>query len=203
MIKVGDAPNDHSCWERPEDMDYERPVATCAACSDLAAEMAAALAAASIVFKKHDHRYSGNLLHGAELLFAFARGPRARYTTQLADASAFYNSTSYWDEFIWGSTWLYFATGNSSYLSLATNLKLAQHAGGIADSLDDRVFSWDNKLPGAQLLLTRLRIMVNPGYPYEDVLHLFNNQTDIAMCSYLPQFKAYNVTRGNIPAPRR
>lgn len=39
------------CWMRPEDIDYIRPVTACHACSDVAAEMAASLSAASIVFK--------------------------------------------------------------------------------------------------------------------------------------------------------
>lgn len=189
--------NDHSCWERPEDMDYDRPVQSCGACSDLAAEMAAALAAASIVFRDQ-RQYSQTLEHGAKVLFDFARGPRGRYSAAVPDASQFYNSTGYWDEYVWGGAWLYYATGNSTYLLLATNLQLAKHAGGIDNSLDARVFNWDNKLPGAQLVLTRLRLMMNPGFPYENVLNLFNNQTDMAMCSYLPQFKAYNVTKGGL-----
>ncbi|KAI5073534.1 hypothetical protein GOP47_0011547 [Adiantum capillus-veneris] len=189
--------NDHSCWERPEDIDYDRPAVTCGACSDLAAEMAAALAAASIVFRD-ERKYSQELEHGAKVLFDFARGPRGRYSAVVEDAALFYNSTGYWDEYVWGATWLYYATGNSTYLLLATNLQLATHAGGIDNSLDNRVFNWDNKLPGAQLVLTRLRLMMNPGFPYENVLNLFNNQTDMAMCSYLPQFKAYNVTKGGL-----
>ncbi|KAH7447326.1 hypothetical protein KP509_01G101500 [Ceratopteris richardii] len=189
--------NDHTCWERPEDMDYDRPALTCGSCSDLAAEMAAALAAASVVFKD-DRKYSETLVHGAKVLFDFARGPRSRYSASVPDAEQFYNSTGYWDEYVWGSAWLYFATGNSIYLLLSTNRELAKHADGIDTSLDNRVFSWDNKLPGAQLVLTRLRLMMNPGFPYEDVLNLFNNQTDMAMCSYLPQFKAFNVTKGGL-----
>lgn len=44
-------PNDQYCRMRPEDINYEQPVAECYRCSDLGAEMAAALASASIVFK--------------------------------------------------------------------------------------------------------------------------------------------------------
>jgi hypothetical protein len=39
-------------------------------------------------------------------------------------------------------------------------------------------------------------MMMNPGYPYEDVLKQYYNQTNLIMCSYLPQFKAFNVTSG-------
>ncbi|KAM7275920.1 hypothetical protein ACFE04_017786 [Oxalis oulophora] len=60
--------NDHYCWMRPEDIDYQCPVSQCDSCSDLAAEMAAALASASIVFKD-DKVYSQKLVHGATTLF--------------------------------------------------------------------------------------------------------------------------------------
>ncbi|CAH8314219.1 unnamed protein product [Eruca vesicaria subsp. sativa] len=64
--------NDHYCWTRPEDIDYDRTVNRCdGGCSDLAAEMSAALASASIVFK--DNRdYSKKLVHGAKTLFTYA-----------------------------------------------------------------------------------------------------------------------------------
>jgi len=144
-------PNDHYCWMRPEDIDYPRPVTTCSSCSDLAAEMAAALAAASIVFK--DNRaYSQKLVHGATTLYGFSRKQRGRYSAGGSEASVFYNSTSYWDEFVWGGAWMYFATGNSSYLKLATTPGLAKHAGAFWGGPDYGVLSWDNKLTGAQVI---------------------------------------------------
>ena len=135
---------------RREDIDYPRPVVECHACSDLAAEMAAALAAASIVFKDNK-AYSQKLVHGAATLFQFARDRRGRYSAGSSDAAKLYNSTGYWDEFVWGSSWMYLATGNSSYLTLATNPKLAKHAGAFWGGPDYGVFSWDNKLAGAQV----------------------------------------------------
>ncbi|AQL06915.1 Endo-1,4-beta-glucanase [Zea mays] len=190
-------PNDRYCWMRPEDIDYPRPVVECHTCSDLAAEMAAALAAASIVFKDNK-AYSQKLVHGATTLFQFARDRRGRYSAGGSYAAKFYNSTSYWDEFLWGSSWMYLATGNSSYLTLATNPKLAKHAGAFWGGPDYGVFSWDNKLTGAQVLLSRLRLFLSPGYPYEEILRTFHNQTSIIMCSYLPVFKSFNRTRGGL-----
>ncbi|KAJ1427091.1 Six-hairpin glycosidase superfamily [Sesbania bispinosa] len=187
-------PNDHYCWMRPEDIDYDRPVTECHTCSDLAAEMAAALAAASIVFKD-DKAYSHKLVRGATELYKFARYRRGRYSAVDSEASIFYNSTSYWDEFLWGAAWMYFATGNSSYLKLATIPSLANHAGAFRDSPEYGVLSWDNKLPGAQVLLSRLRLFRSPGYPYEDILRAFHNQTSIIMCSYLPVFTSFNRTK--------
>lgn len=189
-------PNDHYCWMRPEDIDYPRPVSTCSSCSDLAAEMAAALASASIVFKDNK-AYSEKLVHGAKTLFEFSRKTRGRYSSG-NEAEFMYNSTSYWDEFVWGGAWLYYATGNNSYLSLSTNIKMANHAGAFWGGPDYGVFSWDNKLAGAQVLLTRLRLFLSPGYPYEEGLKTYHNQTSIFMCSFLPYFTSFNRTRGGL-----
>ncbi|KAG4946073.1 hypothetical protein AAZX31_15G119600 [Glycine max] len=193
----GDSPNDHYCWMRPEDMDYDRPVTECHSCSDLAAEMAAALASASIVFKDNK-AYSKKLVHGATTLFKFSRDQRGRYSAGSSEASIFYNSTSYWDEYVWGGAWMYFATGNSSYLKLATAPGLAKHAGAFWGGPDYGVLSWDNKLAGAQVLLSRLRLFLSPGYPYEEILKTFHNQTSIIMCSYLPVFTSFNRTKGGL-----
>ncbi|KAI3732481.1 hypothetical protein L1987_63686 [Smallanthus sonchifolius] len=54
-LQVGDANKDHACWERPEDMDTQRTVIKIDRNSpgtDVAAETAAALASASLVFRK-------------------------------------------------------------------------------------------------------------------------------------------------------
>ncbi|KAK4378768.1 hypothetical protein RND71_000630 [Anisodus tanguticus] len=192
----GPEPNDHYCWVRPEDIDYDRPVTECHSCSDLAAEMSAALASASIVFKDNK-AYSQKLAHGARTLFKFSRDQRGRYSVG-NEADTFYNSTGYWDEFIWGAAWLYYATGNSSYLQLATTPGLAKHAGAFWGGPDYGVLSWNNKLTGAQVLLSRMRLFLSPGYPYEEILRTFHNQTSIIMCSYLPIFTSFNRTKGGL-----
>ncbi|XP_042494837.1 endoglucanase 25-like [Macadamia integrifolia] len=191
------SPNDHYCWMRPEDIDYPRPVYECHSCSDLAAEMAAALAAASIIFKD-SKTYSQKLAHGAKTLFKFSRDQRGRYSPGGSDPSHFYNSTNYYDEYVWGGVWLYYATGNSSYLQLATTTGIAKHAGAFWGGPDYGVFSWDNKLAGAQVLLSRLRLFLSPGYPYEEMLRTYHNQTSIIMCSYLPVFTSFNRTKGGL-----
>ncbi|KAG6500908.1 hypothetical protein ZIOFF_040770 [Zingiber officinale] len=66
---VGNPYSDHVCWERPEDMDTPRPVYavnTTHPGSEVAGEIAAALAAASIAFKTYDAAYSGRLLSKAK-----------------------------------------------------------------------------------------------------------------------------------------
>jgi endoglucanase len=193
--------NDHSCWERPEDMDYARPAYAVSSGPDLGGEMAAALAAASIVFRADLPAYSSKLLMAARNIFTFARdgGKRNRFVTQLPPGEqVFYNSTGFWDEYIWGGAWLYYATGNSSYLSLVTNPILAAHAGAKGGGPWYGIFSWDNKLAGAQLLLTRLHVLQSPGYPYEAQLQQYWNETNTVMCSYLPNFKRFNRTKGGL-----
>ncbi|RWW88649.1 hypothetical protein BHE74_00002467, partial [Ensete ventricosum] len=67
--EVGDGDTDHYCWQRPEDMttsrkaykiDPDRPG------SEVAGETAAAMAAASLVFRETNPHYSHLLLHHAQ-----------------------------------------------------------------------------------------------------------------------------------------
>ena len=67
-LQVGDAKKDHACWERPEDMDTPRNVYKIdknTPGSDVAAETAAALAAASLAFRRSDPTYSKVLVRRA------------------------------------------------------------------------------------------------------------------------------------------
>jgi hypothetical protein len=59
--------------------------------SDLAGETAAALAAASIVFKSADSGYSSTLLTHAKQLFDFANNYRAKYSDSISAAQGFYS----------------------------------------------------------------------------------------------------------------
>lgn len=65
---MGDGDTDHYCWQRPEDMTTSRrafKIDDNNPGSDLAGETAAAMAAASIVFRKTNPHYSHLLLHHA------------------------------------------------------------------------------------------------------------------------------------------
>ena len=90
---MGDGTTDHAYWGRPEDMTMARPSAkidTGAPGSDLAAETAAALAAASIVFQASDPTYSSQLLSHASDLYSFADNYRGLYHNSITDAANFY-----------------------------------------------------------------------------------------------------------------
>jgi hypothetical protein len=73
--EIGDPDSDHQCWERPEDMDTSRTsykIDEQHPGSDLAAETAAALAAASIVFQYVDQKYASTMLiHAIHVCFDF------------------------------------------------------------------------------------------------------------------------------------
>ncbi|GAB2246189.1 hypothetical protein Droror1_Dr00001682 [Drosera rotundifolia] len=198
-LNNSNVPSDYTCWEKPEDMDYPRPVQTAYSGPDLAGEMAAALAAASIVFQDNT-TYSKKLVKGAQTLFAFSRDPskRTRYSQGNPYIEPYYNSTGYYDEYMWGAIWLYYATGNTSYSNLATNPGIPRNAKAFQMNPNTTIFSWDNKLPGAMLLLTRFRMFLNPGYPFETTLMQYQNVTGLNMCSYLKRFGVYNFTDGGL-----
>lgn len=85
-VGVGDPNVDHKCWERPEDMDTVRTVYSVSPKnpgSDVAAETAAALAAASLVFRKVDPKYSKLLVRTAQKVFQFALKYQGSYSDSL------------------------------------------------------------------------------------------------------------------------
>ncbi|GAB4840432.1 Esterase/lipase/thioesterase [Ancistrocladus abbreviatus] len=119
-VQVGDAFSDHNCWERPEDMDTLRTVYKIDRAhpgSDVAGETAAALAAASIVFRSRDPAYSRLLLDRAVRVFEFADKYRGAYSTSLRKAVCpFYcDVNGYKDELLWGAAWLHKATRRREY----------------------------------------------------------------------------------------
>ncbi|XP_059629549.1 endoglucanase 10-like [Cornus florida] len=181
--------NDISCWQRPEDMSYARPVSSCGStASDLAGEIVAALSAASLVFKE-DIDYSGKLAEKAETLFELVTRNdshiQATYTSDACGEQArqFYNSSGYKDELVWGGTWLFLATGNYSHLGNATDMFASADED---EKFSERgIFNWNYKLTANSLLLTRLRFFRDLGYPYEAAFTSSSNRTDLLMCSYL------------------
>lgn len=154
-VQVGDPNQDHWCWERPEDMDTPRNVYKVSPQnpgSDVAAETAAALAAASIVFKDSDPSYSSTLLRTAQKVFAFADKYRGSYSDSLSSVVCpFYCSYSgYNDELLWGASWLHRASKDSSYLAY-----IQSNGQTMGANDDDYSFSWDDKRPGTKIILSK------------------------------------------------
>lgn len=139
--QVGRAETERYCWMRPEDIHYERHLDVCiSGCPNLAAEMAAALASASMVFSENV-AYSQKLIQGAKILYKYAESSMKGSSTDSRRSS--------WDEMLWGGVWLYYATGDVSYLDRVTALALADPSGSFSG--DSGVFSWNTKLVGAQV----------------------------------------------------
>ncbi|KDP45582.1 hypothetical protein JCGZ_17189 [Jatropha curcas] len=176
-VGVGDPNVDHKCWERPEDMDTVRSVYSVSARnpgSDVAGETAAALAAASIVFRTDDPTYSKLLLNTAKNVLQFALQYKGAYSDSLGSAVCpFYCSYSgYKDELLWGAAWLLKATNETEYYNLIKSL-------GADDRPD--VFSWDNKYAGAHVLLSSIALL-NNNKDFEQ----YKVEAENFMCKILP-----------------
>ncbi|GMI96849.1 glycosyl hydrolase 9B5 [Hibiscus trionum] len=194
-IQVGDPKLDHKCWEKPEKMTGKRPlkhVSTSIPGSDVAAETAAAMASASLVFRKADSAYSSTLLKHAKQLFTFANKHKGCYTESLPEIAEYYNSTGYGDELIWGASWLYHATGDKSYLEYVTGDNAETYA-----EVDDGPtwFSWDNKLAGAQVLLSRLSMLGDKGASGISGLQDYKKAAQDLMCALLPDSPSATSSR--------
>uniref|UniRef100_A0A0D9WU55 Endoglucanase n=1 Tax=Leersia perrieri TaxID=77586 RepID=A0A0D9WU55_9ORYZ len=168
-------------------MDYLRPLTKItpkSPGSDVAAETAAAMAAASLVYKPINKTYSLSLLDHGERLFAFADKYRGSYTRTFPELSKYYNSTTYQDELLWAATWLYHATGNISYFAYVTG----KNGKDFADLGNPRYFSWDDKRAGTEVLLSRVSFFASQGSDVvqDDVLGLYKQTADAVMCILLP-----------------
>jgi endoglucanase len=96
-VGVGDPNSDHSCWERPEDMDTPRPVYSVSANnpgSDVAAETAAALAASALALQSQNKTYAKRLLTAAKDVMDFAMRYRGKYSDFVGTACPYYCSYS-------------------------------------------------------------------------------------------------------------
>ncbi|KAG9459445.1 hypothetical protein H6P81_003953 [Aristolochia fimbriata] len=194
-VQVGDANKDHSCWERPEDMDTPRSVYKIDANnpgSDVAAETAAALAAASLVFRRTDPSYSKLLRNRAIRVFAFADKYRGAYSNGLkAFVCPFYCSYSgYQDELLWGAAWLLKATKNPTYLNY-----IQANGQTLGADESDNTFGWDNKHVGARVLLSKAFLVQNM-----KTLHDYKGHADNYICSLIPgaSFSQTQYTPGGL-----
>lgn len=160
--QVGDGNADHAFWGAAEIMPMPRPsfkISEQCPGSDLAGETAAALAAASLVFRAQgDPAYATKLLERAESLFTFANTHRGKYSDCIQNARAFYQShNGYIDELAWSAAWLYRATGRADYLVKANAFyeQLPLEAGTQFKSYA-WTHNWDDKSYGTYVLLTQI-----------------------------------------------
>ncbi|KAK6132846.1 hypothetical protein DH2020_033409 [Rehmannia glutinosa] len=192
--QVGDGDTDHLCWQRPEDMttsrraykvDEENPG------SEVAAETAAAMAAASIVFRRINPHYSHLLLEHAQQLFEFADKFRGNYDISIEAAKIYYTSISgYTDELLWAALWLYKATHNITYFNYA--IQNAESFGGTTWAITE--FSWDVKFAGAQILAAMLP-MEGKNKEDQQILQEYRSKAEYYICACLNKNNSTNVKR--------
>ncbi|XP_057539247.1 endoglucanase 16 [Amaranthus tricolor] len=170
-VQVGDPVQDHQCWIRPENMKTPRTVLQInehQPGTEIAAETAAAMAAASIVFRKIDYPYARKLLNKAKSLFRFAGSYKGTFDGECP----FYCSFSgFNDEMQWAATWLYKATLNQTYYDYIED-----------QSVDASIseFNWDLKYAGSQILLTQLY------FEGQKNLDEYKRMADSYICAVLP-----------------
>ncbi|XP_008799328.1 endoglucanase 11-like isoform X2 [Phoenix dactylifera] len=186
--QVGDGDTDHYCWQRPEDMTTSRQAYRIDADhpgSEVAGETAAAMAAASIVFRTSNPHYSHLLLHHARQLFEFGDKYRGRYDRSVGPAKNYYPSVSgYGDELLWAALWLHRATGREEYLEYVVDN--AFRFGGAAWAISE--FSWDIKHAGLQVLASKL-LMEEGGFHLKEKhrrrLEQYRSKAEHYLCSCL------------------
>ncbi|RDX91116.1 Endoglucanase 8, partial [Mucuna pruriens] len=181
FVQVGDPYSDHNCWERPEDMDTLRTVFKIDGShpgSDVAGETAAALAAASIVFRSRDPSYSSMLLNRAVAVFQFADRHRGAYSNSLRRAVCpFYcDVNGYQDELLWAAAWLHKASRRRQYREYIVKNEVVLRAG---DTINE--FGWDNKHAGINVLVSKEVLMGRANY-----FGSFKQNADEFICSTLP-----------------
>ncbi|EEE70095.1 hypothetical protein OsJ_30098 [Oryza sativa Japonica Group] len=191
FIQVGDPTKDHGCWERPEDMDTARTVYNISAArpgSDVAGETAAALAAASMVFRDDDPAYAARLLAGARSAFEFADEHKGAYSDDpelRAGGCPFYcDFDGYQDELLWGAAWLRRASKEGTYLDYIQNNGKTL---GAEDSTNE--FGWDNKHAG-------INVLVSKEFIDGEVLSLqsYKEFADGFICTLIPESSSPHIT---------
>ncbi|PON41175.1 Glycoside hydrolase [Parasponia andersonii] len=185
--EVGDGNTDHYCWQRPEDMTTSRQaykVDENKPGSDIAGETAAAMAAASVVFRETNPHYSHLLLLHAQQLFEFGDKYRGKYDENIGVAKGYYTSVSgYMDELLWAALWLYKATDKDHYLEYV--LKNAYAFGGVTWTMEE--FSWDVKYVGVQIIasMSTCKVIREPfhitGHYFHSLISTYVNSLKVLM----------------------
>ncbi|KAF8413317.1 hypothetical protein HHK36_001295 [Tetracentron sinense] len=214
--EVGDGNSDHYCWQRPEDMSTDRrayKIDPSNPGSDLAGETAAAMAAASLVFRHQNPAYANDLLNHATQhnhIFAFLdlkvivgrpgpnvcrqESPVIRLVLfEFADKyrgkydSSIRVAQKYYQSYSGYADELLWA---ASWLYQATNNQYyLDYLGNNGDSLGGTgwamtQFGWDVKYAGVQVLAAKF-LMQGRGGHHSPVFEKYQQKADYFMCSCL------------------
>ncbi|KAJ0910429.1 putative cellulase [Helianthus annuus] len=175
-VQVGDATKDHACWERPEDMDTPKnrlKIDRNTPGTEVAAETAAALASASLVFRKSDRTYSKLLLKRAIRclsLLTSIEGALQQWAQKICVPILLFLFR------IRGSYWLHKATRSPKYLNY-----IQRNGQSLGGGETDNTFGWDNKHAGARVLLSKAFLVQKL-----QSLHDYKGHADNFICSLIP-----------------
>ncbi|PON56249.1 Glycoside hydrolase [Parasponia andersonii] len=201
FVQVGEPYGDHNCWERPEDMDTPRTtyaVSKQSPGSEVSAEIAAALAASSMVFRSVDRAYSAKLLSTARAVFEFADKYRGSYNESLGPwVCPFYcDFSGYQDELVWGAGWLFKATKEPYYWNYvmtnaqSLNSLIVKDIDGVLYSGGSFAeFGWDSKHAGINVLVSKF-LLSNDSTSSAP----FISNADKFICSVLPESPTKSVS---------
>ncbi|KAL1536830.1 cellulase [Salvia divinorum] len=183
---VGDPEFDHKCWQRPEVAALPRPLMQVNSSypgSNVAAETAVAMASTSLVFRSTHLAYSRLLLKHARQLFVFADTYKGSCSDSLPQVQNYYNTSGYGDKLLWAAACVYHATGGMAYLQYAT-----VQGNYFTDWGAKTWFSWDNKLTGTQVLLSRVSFFKSRSIRVEEsiTLQLYKRTAELVVCGLLP-----------------
>ncbi|KAK4781941.1 hypothetical protein SAY86_016043 [Trapa natans] len=153
--------------------------------SEVAAETAAAMAAAALVFRETNPHYSQLLLHHARQLFEFGEKYRGKYDESVMAAKGYYTSVSgYGDELLWAAAWLYRATTDTSYMDFLAGSE-AFSLGGVTWAISE--FSWDLKFAGLQLLSSTMLDQPGLEHRHKSVLEQYRSKAEHYICACMDQ----------------
>lgn len=107
-------------------------------CTSTMAQMAAAMAAGSIVFKDEDPELAKSYLEHAESLFKNADTIRSNEDQGMQ--KSYYSASDYFDDLFYAANWLYMATGEQSYLDKCESDYIPNYP--LENQSSDRKFTW-------------------------------------------------------------
>ncbi len=162
--------------------------------SDLLGQNAAALAATAVVFKTSDKGYSQQCINHAKRLYSMGKANEGLYISSVPDAANFYKTAHWMDHMAYAAAWLFYATGDQTYLNEAQTFysRHFQEENGAKDLK----FSWFNAWPGAAVLLASLTQQDNYVRDAEGILLTWN--TGGKGIVYTPKGLAYSANFGSL-----
>ncbi|KAH9678335.1 Endoglucanase 23 [Citrus sinensis] len=181
--QVGEPYGDHDCWERPEDMDTARtPYAVSKQFpgSEVSAEIAAALAASSIVFRSTDSTYAVKLLNRAKTIgtgdptMIIWENGCVPFTVILVAMRAT-KAPNYWNYVV------------ENIYNLGSGRKITNGVSSSGGSVTE--FGWDNKNAGINVLVSRFINTIN-----SNSSNPFIPKADTFVCSLLPESPTKSVS---------